>query len=121
MTHQESEERRFDNHEERRESRLDRQQSGGDSKSSLNGVVLVVISVVLSATVGLLGWTANAVVDLGKEQTKTAEQGRANTKSIEDIQVRGSPVIQSVLARLDGLQAGQVRMEALLTKHLETG
>lgn len=90
------------------------------TKTSINGAILIVLSVVLTASVAFLAWTAQAVYNLNAEMATIRRQQDVNTESIKDINQRGSPVIQAVMVRLDNLQAGQARIENKIDEHMKT-
>jgi len=87
---------------------------GENQKQNLNGAALLVMATILSVTVAFLGWTAKTVYELHAEVATIRNQQLVNTEGIKEIQIRGSPVIQAVMVRLDTLQAGQVRIERVL-------
>ena len=88
-------------------------------KTNLNGAVLIVMSVVLTASVAFLAWTAQAVYNLNAELSSVKRQQDVNTVSIKDINDKGSPLAQVIMVRLEELNKGQSRIEKALDEHMQ--
>lgn len=81
-------------------------------KQIINGTALVVISTILTIAVAFLCWTARSVYELHANQAAANQQAATMAADIKDLKDKGSPIVQSLMARLDSLTAGQARMES---------
>ena len=88
------------------------------NKQSVNGAVLIVLSVVLTASVAFLAWTAQSVYNLNAEMSGMKNQIQVNTTRLTDIEQHGSPIIQGIKVQLEVLTAGQVRIEKKLDDYI---
>ena len=90
-----------------------------NQKQNLNGAVLVVLSTILGVTVAFLGWTAKSVIAMSSEMAALKQQVSITVNDVQSLKDRGSPILQAVMVRLDGIQAGQTRIEKSLEDHMK--
>jgi hypothetical protein len=90
-----------------------------NTRQQVNGAVLLVMSVILTASVAFLAWVAQTVYNMHGELAAVKNQQTINSQAIKDIQDKGSPIIQAVMVRLDNLAAGQSRIERSLEQHMK--
>jgi hypothetical protein len=86
------------------------------TKSNISSAILLVVAITLAATVTLLSWTAQAVYNLHADISSIQTLQSVNSEAIKEIQNKGSPIIQAVLARLDALTISQLRIERSIEK-----
>ncbi len=84
-----------------------------------SAVVLVIISVILTASVAFLGWLAQTVYNLHSTVAVIQNQQNVNTLALRDLQEHGSPVVREVLAEIRNLKEGQARIEQSIKDHGE--
>lgn len=80
---------------------------------------LIIMGVILTACVAFLGWLGQSMFGLARELSAMNRQIDVNTDRIKEIEQHGSPALQGITARLDGLQQGQTEMKQMVIEFIK--